>query len=210
MAEHLLDVNFSRSQGSSDEYRANLQHNLSDAIALLPKLTTGIDVNVRFDHPRSFEFTHETAVFDLLGIDLVHGWLYYSPEDAATAAAIGTRSYNELVGCVVTALGSAASPAHLTPSSSDRLLAAVTPAPSTQAGQQTVKPIDAAMLSSALQNSLRVSIPEGMGPAGAASASSAGTLESGWASQDSVQSEISRMMGETVKARYFRRIFCTV
>jgi hypothetical protein len=36
------------------------------------------------------------AVFDLLGIPLVHGWLV-DPLDADTAAAVGTRSYNELM-----------------------------------------------------------------------------------------------------------------
>ncbi len=36
---------------------------------------TGVDVNVRFSGIDSFEFTDEVAVFDLLGMQLVHGWL---------------------------------------------------------------------------------------------------------------------------------------
>ena len=36
---------------------------------------TGVDVNVRFTGIDSFEFTDEVAVFDLLGMQLVHGWL---------------------------------------------------------------------------------------------------------------------------------------
>jgi len=36
------------------------------------------------------------AVFDLLGIALVHGWLV-DPQDATTAAVFGNKSYNELV-----------------------------------------------------------------------------------------------------------------
>ena len=34
-----------------------------------------MDVNVRFTGIDSFEFTDEVAVFDLLGMQLVHGWL---------------------------------------------------------------------------------------------------------------------------------------
>jgi hypothetical protein len=37
------------------------------------------------------------AVFDLLGIPLVHGWLVDPEADAATAVAFGNKSYNELV-----------------------------------------------------------------------------------------------------------------
>lgn len=36
---------------------------------------TGIDVNPRFHDCRSYEFTDEVAIFDLLDIPLVHGWL---------------------------------------------------------------------------------------------------------------------------------------
>jgi hypothetical protein len=105
LAEHLLDSNFS----TQTEDSANFQHNLSDAISLLPKLTTGIDINVRFDGIRRVEYTREITVFDLLGIDLVHGWLV-DPQDLSTANAIGSRSYNELVVCVIQALGANATP----------------------------------------------------------------------------------------------------
>lgn len=76
VADFLIESN--ALQGSSSavpEYKANLERNLADAIALLPKLSTGIDVNVRFDGIRSFEFTDEVAMFDLMDIGLVHGWL---------------------------------------------------------------------------------------------------------------------------------------
>lgn len=54
----------------------------------------------------SHQFTNETAVFDLLDISLVHGWLV-DPQDAATTAALGQRSYNEVgpgVGWLATSL----------------------------------------------------------------------------------------------------------
>ena len=34
-----------------------------------------MDVNVRFTGIDAFEFTDEVAIFDLLGMPLVHGWL---------------------------------------------------------------------------------------------------------------------------------------
>ena len=34
-----------------------------------------MDVNVRFTGIDAFEFTDEVAIFDLLGMQLVHGWL---------------------------------------------------------------------------------------------------------------------------------------
>lgn len=49
--------------------------NMSDAMAVLPKLSTGLDVNVRFTGVADFEYTPECIVFDLLDIPLYHGWL---------------------------------------------------------------------------------------------------------------------------------------
>lgn len=44
-------------------------------MAVLPKLSTGLDVNVRFTGVSDFEYTPECIVFDLLDIPLYHGWL---------------------------------------------------------------------------------------------------------------------------------------
>eukprot|EP00568_Trieres_chinensis_P000851 CAMPEP_0183300218 /NCGR_PEP_ID=MMETSP0160_2-20130417/6722_1 /TAXON_ID=2839 ORGANISM="Odontella Sinensis, Strain Grunow 1884" /NCGR_SAMPLE_ID=MMETSP0160_2 /ASSEMBLY_ACC=CAM_ASM_000250 /LENGTH=388 /DNA_ID=CAMNT_0025462603 /DNA_START=132 /DNA_END=1299 /DNA_ORIENTATION=+ len=40
------------------------------------------------------------TAFDLLGVDLVHGWLL-DPQDTATLKVVGSRSYNELVELVI-------------------------------------------------------------------------------------------------------------
>lgn len=125
------------------EHSANFQHNLSDAISLLPKLTTGIDINVRFDGIRRVEYTREITVFDILGIDLVHGWLI-DPQDISTAKAIGSRSYNELVVCVIQALGENATPKVL----SRRASRAV----HEQQQQQKTPFVDQAALAAALQS----------------------------------------------------------
>ncbi len=214
LAEHLLDTNFSRSEGGkSDEFRANLQHNLSDAIALLPKLCSGLDVNVRFDGVRSIEFTGETAVFDLLGIDLVHGWLV-DPQDEPTTAAIGQRSYNDVVLQIVAALGRDATPASISRRStaasignaslsargSSALIVPATSAVSTTSpAPASPGKIDAAALSAALQSTLRVTIPEEQ-PIGLDLRSR--SLEGSCRSQDSVTSAINKMLGETVKAAF--------
>lgn len=44
-------------------------------MAILHKLQTGLDVNVKFTGVRVFEYTPECIVFDLLDIPLYHGWL---------------------------------------------------------------------------------------------------------------------------------------
>jgi hypothetical protein len=111
VAQYVLDINPIDRPGLSEEFKANLQHSIEEAINLLPKLTTGIDINVKFDTIHSFEFTEETAIFDLLRMELVHGWLY-DLQDDATAAAIGSKSYNELVIDLVTVLGDIATPKH--------------------------------------------------------------------------------------------------
>ncbi|KAM0871307.1 hypothetical protein ACQ4PT_039475 [Festuca glaucescens] len=94
VAERLIDSN-SSAQAKDEEYVRNWEHNISDAIDLLPRLTTGIDVNVMFRKVDDFEFTRERAIFDLLDIPLYHGWIV-DPQDTDTATAIGSKSYNAL------------------------------------------------------------------------------------------------------------------
>ncbi|XP_062234132.1 uncharacterized protein LOC133931289 isoform X2 [Phragmites australis] len=94
VAERLIDSN-SSVQGKDEEYVRNREQNVADAIDLLPRLTTGIDVNVMFREIYDFEFTRERAIFDLLDIPLYHGWIM-DPQDTETATAIGSKSYNVL------------------------------------------------------------------------------------------------------------------
>lgn len=49
--------------------------NVNDTMMVLPKLSTGLDVNVRFTGVSDFEYTPECIVFDLLNVPLYHGWL---------------------------------------------------------------------------------------------------------------------------------------
>lgn len=95
VAERLIDSN-SNPNNKDAEYVENQQQNIADAIDLLPRLTTGIDVNIKYRRIDDFEFTRECAIFDLLDIPLYHGWIV-DPQDHETANAIGSKSYNTLM-----------------------------------------------------------------------------------------------------------------
>ncbi|KHN34990.1 Protein FAM63A [Glycine soja] len=99
VAERLIDSN-SSVNGKDAGYVENQQQNIADAIDLLPRLATGIDVNIKFRRIADFEFTRECAIFDLLDIPLYHGWIV-DPQDYDTANAIGSKSYNALMGELV-------------------------------------------------------------------------------------------------------------
>jgi hypothetical protein len=71
------------------------EYNLQEAIDLLPKIQTGLDVNVRFTGISNFEYTKDLVIFDLLEIPLYHGWLY-DPSNNENANVIGSLSYNQL------------------------------------------------------------------------------------------------------------------
>jgi len=96
-AEKLLDANSSH---SADPNARKLIH---DAIALLPRLNQGLDVNVRFcsgEGVLGFEYTAEFALFDLLDVTLAHGWLV-DPQDQQAAKVLDGMTYNHAVECLV-------------------------------------------------------------------------------------------------------------
>ncbi|CAL0311686.1 unnamed protein product [Lupinus luteus] len=99
VAERLLDSN-TNLNNKDVGYVENQQQNIADAIDLLPRLATGIDVNLKFRRIDDFEFTRECAIFDLLDIPLYHGWIV-DPQDYDTANAIESKSYNTLMGELV-------------------------------------------------------------------------------------------------------------
>ncbi|GKV38193.1 hypothetical protein SLEP1_g46128 [Rubroshorea leprosula] len=99
VAERLIDSN-SNVNNKEAGYLENQQQNIADAMNLLPQLTTGIDVNIKFRRIGDFEFTPECAIFDLLDIPLYHGWIV-DPQDHETSIAIGSKSYNALTAELV-------------------------------------------------------------------------------------------------------------
>jgi len=79
----------------------DFHYNVNDAINILPKLQTGLDVNVRFTGVKDFEYTPECIIFDLLRIGLYHGWLV-DPQLEDLTLAINCKSYNEVVESIIT------------------------------------------------------------------------------------------------------------
>lgn len=98
---HLGDCLLSiKPQEKSEGLQLNFQQNVDDAVSVLPKLATGLDVNVRFTGVSDFEYTPECSIFDLLGIPLYHGWLV-DPQSPEAVSAVGKLSYNQLVEKII-------------------------------------------------------------------------------------------------------------
>jgi len=93
------------------EMQANQQHQIADALAVLPKLGRGLDVNLRFQKVSDFEYTDELSVLDMLGMNMVHGWLC-DPQDTRSASVIKDMSYNQLI-CMLVDADDAAHPVPL-------------------------------------------------------------------------------------------------
>ncbi|KAJ7307225.1 hypothetical protein JRQ81_009218 [Phrynocephalus forsythii] len=85
----------------TEALQLNFQQNVNDTMMVLPKLSTGLDVNVRFTGVSDFEYTPECIIFDLLNIPLYHGWLV-DPQIPDVAEAVGKLSYNQLVEKIIT------------------------------------------------------------------------------------------------------------
>lgn len=80
--------------------RLDYEANVSDAVILLPKLQTGIDVNVKFSGVSEFEYTPECIIFDLFNIVLYHGWLV-DPQQEEVVKSVDGLSYNQLVEKII-------------------------------------------------------------------------------------------------------------
>ncbi|OXB72320.1 UNVERIFIED_CONTAM: hypothetical protein H355_015619 [Colinus virginianus] len=99
---HLGDCILSiKPQEKSEGLQLNFQQNVNDTMMVLPKLSTGLDVNVRFTGVSDFEYTPECIVFDLLNVPLYHGWLV-DPQSPEVVRAVGKLSYNQLVEKIIT------------------------------------------------------------------------------------------------------------
>ncbi|ELR60595.1 Protein FAM63B [Bos mutus] len=97
LGDYMLDT---KPKEISEIQRLNYEQNMSDAMAVLHKLQTGLDVNVKFTGVRVFEYTPECIVFDLLDIPLYHGWLV-DPQIDDIVKAVGNCSYNQLVEKII-------------------------------------------------------------------------------------------------------------
>ncbi|XP_031564281.1 ubiquitin carboxyl-terminal hydrolase MINDY-1-like [Actinia tenebrosa] len=101
LMEYLGDCIFIQAPETLPEgAQLNYEQNMHDAIGIMSKLQTGLDVNVKFTGVTDFEFTPECVVFDLLNIKLMHGWLV-DPQNVEAVKAINSLSYNQLVEKII-------------------------------------------------------------------------------------------------------------
>ncbi|RHY72967.1 hypothetical protein DYB38_005934 [Aphanomyces astaci] len=73
---------FARDVVSIVENRLAERVMLDEVVALVQTLQVGLDVNVQFHDIGAFEYTNACAIFDLLDMRLVHGWVV-DPQDTA-------------------------------------------------------------------------------------------------------------------------------
>ncbi|CAF1675216.1 unnamed protein product, partial [Adineta ricciae] len=92
LAEYLLQIDSTK---LPNRQQANYEQNIEDTLAVLPQFLTGLDINLRFNGVDQFEYTRECIIFDLLGIQLYHGWII-DPQNKQLQA-LRFSSYNQLV-----------------------------------------------------------------------------------------------------------------
>ncbi|GBG25769.1 Ubiquitin carboxyl-terminal hydrolase MINDY-1 [Hondaea fermentalgiana] len=80
----------------------NMQHTMQEMMDILPTLQYGLDVNVRFGGVSLFEFDNHVAIFDLLGVNLFHGWVV-DQQDTEVYDAIANLSYNQAMDRIIAA-----------------------------------------------------------------------------------------------------------
>lgn len=101
LGECVMDCVPTDTQQNDENSILNIEQNIHDAMEILPKLKTGLDVNIKFTGITDFEYTPECIIFDLLRIPLYHGWLI-DPSLSELQSAIGNQSYNQLVDNIIT------------------------------------------------------------------------------------------------------------
>jgi hypothetical protein len=105
LAEHALkryQDQATVSASTSTSYPSVSEHHIDEVLKLFPSLQYGLDVNPKFTlGPRGCEYTLNMELFDIMGVELVHGWLIDALGQPDLANLIGTKSYNQLVEMVI-------------------------------------------------------------------------------------------------------------
>ena len=90
LAEKILSTN---TDGNND-------HHIQEVLTVFPSLQYGMDVNPKFTRgPQGVEYTMQLNAFDLLRVELVHGWLLEPEADEYDLVA--NQSYNQLINIVI-------------------------------------------------------------------------------------------------------------
>eukprot|EP00550_Attheya_septentrionalis_P005729 CAMPEP_0198280744 /NCGR_PEP_ID=MMETSP1449-20131203/769_1 /TAXON_ID=420275 /ORGANISM="Attheya septentrionalis, Strain CCMP2084" /LENGTH=565 /DNA_ID=CAMNT_0043976203 /DNA_START=158 /DNA_END=1855 /DNA_ORIENTATION=- len=85
----------------STETENHHEFQLDELLSIFPDLQFGMDVNPKFTAgPTGVEYTKNLTAFDMLGVELIHGWLL-DPQDVETTGVTRNKTYNELVELVI-------------------------------------------------------------------------------------------------------------
>jgi len=97
--EELTNILAEKILTNNDNSRSRDYH-VDEVLKIFPNLQFGMDVNPKFTAgPKGVEYTVELNAFDLLQIELVHGWLL--EVDAQEYEWVGKNTYNQLVNLVI-------------------------------------------------------------------------------------------------------------
>lgn len=95
LAERALEM--SKGDGDDDTH----SFHLNELLTIFPTLQDGLDVNPKFTAGvTGVEYTKNLTAFEMLHIELVHGWLL-DPQDVDMVNRIGGRTYNELIEVLI-------------------------------------------------------------------------------------------------------------
>jgi hypothetical protein len=114
LAEKVLVGNNSNAGKQQEEERQQQEHHIQEVLTVFPSLQFGMDVNPKFTNGISgVEYTMELNAFDLLYVELVHGWLIDPTEveydlillsnlgDDGQAQAPQHQTYNQLINQII-------------------------------------------------------------------------------------------------------------
>lgn len=88
-------------ESSVTSNNSSLEHKISELLLVFSSLQFGIDINPKLaSGPTGVEYTKNLTTFDLMDIELVHGWLV-DPNDVKTSSVIGNKTYYELIEAIV-------------------------------------------------------------------------------------------------------------
>eukprot|EP00117_Sycon_ciliatum_P033533 scpid71386/ scgid25784/ Protein FAM63A len=83
-------------QEMTEAQKLNYERNVQDAMAVSRHLLTGLNMNVKMSRVDQFEYTPEMIIFDLVGVNLYHGWLV-EPGSSIHSDLLATLTYNTMV-----------------------------------------------------------------------------------------------------------------
>jgi ubiquitin carboxyl-terminal hydrolase MINDY-1/2 len=98
LANHALHL-YSTSNDSGNATENGFH--VDELLKLFPTLQYGMDVNPKFlSGPTGVEYTSGVGAFDLMNVELVHGWLIDIQEETRVSV-IGNKTYNELTEMII-------------------------------------------------------------------------------------------------------------